>query len=74
MTALAIRGSRFHNGVSRIHGGVSSRICAELWPQIAAEENPIDYVTNGVHVPTFLATGMDGPVRPLPRLRLDASA
>ena len=27
MTALAIRGSRHHNGVSRIHGGVSSRIC-----------------------------------------------
>ena len=25
MTALAIRGSRYHNGVSRIHGGVSQR-------------------------------------------------
>ena len=55
MTALAIRGSRFHNGVSRIHGEVSSRICAGMWPQIEAEENPISYVTNGVHVPTFLA-------------------
>ena len=55
MTALAIRGSRRHNGVSRIHGGVSSRICADLWPQIQAEENPMTYVTNGVHVPTFLA-------------------
>jgi starch phosphorylase len=55
MTALAIRGSRRHNGVSRIHGGVSSRICADLWPQIEAEENPMTYVTNGVHVPTFLA-------------------
>jgi starch phosphorylase len=54
MTALAIRGSRFHNGVSRIHGGVSSRICGHLWPQIESEDNPIDYVTNGVHVPTFL--------------------
>jgi len=56
MTALAIRGSRFHNGVSRIHGEVSSRICAELWPQVEPEENPMDYVTNGVHVSTFLAT------------------
>ena len=55
MTALAIRGSRFHNGVSRIHGGVSSRICASLWPQIESQENPITYVTNGVHVPTFLS-------------------
>ena len=56
MTALALRGSRFHNGVSRIHGDVSSRICGDMWPQIAANENPMDYVTNSVHVPTFLAT------------------
>lgn len=56
MTALAVRGSRFHNGVSRIHGGVSSRICSALWPQIGPEENPLTYVTNAVHVPTFLAT------------------
>ena len=56
MTALAIRGSRHHNGVSRIHGDVSSRICGHFWPQVGPEENPIDYVTNGVHMPTFLAT------------------
>lgn len=55
MTSLAIRGTRFHNGVSRIHGEVSSRICAELWPQIAPDENPMTYITNGVHTPTFLA-------------------
>ena len=55
MTALAIRGSRFQNGVSRIHGAVSAEICAGLWPQIEPAENPIDYVTNGVHVPTFLS-------------------
>jgi starch phosphorylase len=56
MTALAVRGSRFHNGVSRIHGTVSSRMLAGLWPQVPAEENPVAYVTNGVHLPTFLAT------------------
>ncbi|MBS4096094.1 MAG: alpha-glucan family phosphorylase [Sulfuricella sp.] len=55
MTNLAIRGSRRQNGVSRIHGSVSSQICANLWPQIVPEENPMSYVTNGVHVPTFLA-------------------
>jgi len=53
MTALAIRGSRFHNGVSRIHGGVSAEICADMWPEIEPEENPLTYITNGVHVPTF---------------------
>jgi starch phosphorylase len=55
MTALAIRGSRTHNGVSKIHGGVSANICRDLWPQIEPEENPMSYVTNGIHVPTFLA-------------------
>src|SRR5438067_5041790 len=55
MTALAIRGSRYHNGVSRIHGGVSARLLKEFWPQVSPEENPVGYVTNGVHVATFLA-------------------
>lgn len=55
MTSLALRGSRHHNGVSRIHGGVSADICRYLWPQINPAENPMDYITNGVHLPTFLA-------------------
>jgi glycogen phosphorylase len=55
MTALALRGSRHHNGVSRIHGEVSASICRYLWPQILPVENPMEYVTNGVHLPTFLA-------------------
>ncbi|HKK05033.1 MAG TPA: alpha-glucan family phosphorylase [Gammaproteobacteria bacterium] len=55
MTALAMRGSRHHNGVSRIHGSVASRMEGYVWPQIPHDENPIGYVTNGVHVPTFLA-------------------
>ena len=55
MTALAVRTSRQHNGVSRIHGDVSARILAHLWPQIDPAENPMDYVTNGVHLLTFLA-------------------
>ena len=55
MTALAVRGSRHQNGVSRIHRGVSESILKDLWPQVPAEENPVSYVTNGVHVPTFIA-------------------
>jgi starch phosphorylase len=55
MTTLAIHGSRKMNGVSRIHGGVSSEICAKYWAQISPKDNPMSYVTNGVHVPTFLA-------------------
>ncbi len=55
MTALAVRGSRHHNGVSRIHGRVSAEMLKGLWPQVPAEENPVTYVTNGVHAPTFVA-------------------
>jgi len=55
MTTLAVRGSRFHNGVSKIHGEVSARMLGDLWPQIPPEENPITSITNGVHVPTFLS-------------------
>jgi len=55
MTCLALRCSRFHNGVSRIHGRVAAEMEAELWPQIPHRENPITHITNGVHLQTFLA-------------------
>ena len=55
MTSLALRGSRFHNGVSAIHGRVASKMEGYVWPQIPHDENPIDHITNGVHVLTFLA-------------------
>ncbi len=60
MTRLALNGARHINGVSRIHGTVSSRLCADQWPEIRPDENPVGFVTNGVHVPTFLhKTWMD---------------
>lgn len=55
MTRLALHGTRSTNGVSRIHGVVSATLCADHWPEVPAAENPVGYVTNGVHVPTFLA-------------------
>ena len=54
MTRLALRGSAAVNGVSKIHGQVSSRLCASVWPDVPPPENPVGYVTNGVHVATFL--------------------
>ena len=55
MTAFALRGSRFHNGVSRIHGNVASAMESYIWKEVPPYENPISYVTNGIHLPTFLA-------------------
>jgi glycogen phosphorylase len=54
MTWLALNGTRHINGVSRIHGAVSARLCAEAWPEVRPEDNPVGFITNGVHVPTFL--------------------
>ena len=45
MTKLALHGSRHHNGVSRIHGQVSSRILSDMWKQLAPEDSPMDYIT-----------------------------
>ncbi len=56
MTNLALRGSRFHNGVSKIHGDIASEMQSHVWPDIDPVENPISFVTNGVHVSTFLAS------------------
>jgi starch phosphorylase len=49
MPALAIRFSRYVNGVSKIHRDVSRKMWAGLFPGTQPIEVPIDYVTNGVH-------------------------
>ncbi len=54
MTSLAMRGSRFRNGVSRIHGDVASRMEAYIWPEIPPGENPVGYITNGTDVDSYL--------------------
>jgi starch phosphorylase len=55
MTALGLHGSRYRNSVSEIHASVTSEMTHYLWPRVPVGENPISHVTNGVHIPTFLA-------------------
>ena len=55
MTVLALRLSRVSNGESLLHGEVSRRMWAAVWPQFPAEDVPIASVTNGVHFPTWVA-------------------
>jgi len=55
MTSLAIRGSRFRNGVSRIHGDIASAMEADTWPEVEVSENPMGYITNGADVDSYLA-------------------
>jgi starch phosphorylase len=55
MTAFALRTSSKCNGVSRIHGGVTRKMWHSLWPDGTEDEVPITHVTNGVHLPTWIA-------------------
>ncbi len=61
MTATAIRLSARVNGVARKHGEVSRDIWRMLWPQLKVADVPIGHITNGVHLPTWMA----GPMRQL---------
>jgi starch phosphorylase len=54
MSALALRLTAHANGVSRRHGEVSRQMWHSLWPERPVTEVPISYVTNGVHVPTWI--------------------
>ncbi|MBN2021323.1 MAG: alpha-glucan family phosphorylase [Pirellulales bacterium] len=58
MTVLALKLSRRANAVSSLHGHVSRRMWAHLWPWRVEEEIPIGHITNGVHVKSWLAWQM----------------
>ncbi|HPA17410.1 MAG TPA: alpha-glucan family phosphorylase [Verrucomicrobiae bacterium] len=55
MTILALRMSRFANGVSAIHGRVSQRLWQPVWPGVPTEEISIGHITNGIHTSTWIA-------------------
>jgi len=59
MTAFALRMSGHRNAVSRKHGEVACRMWQSLWPNLSEDEVPIDYVTNGIHVPTWIEPKME---------------
>ena len=53
MSVLAVKTSQEVNGVSRIHGRVSREMFNKMWKDFFPNELYIDYVTNGVHYPTW---------------------
>jgi starch phosphorylase len=59
MTVLALRLTGQHNGVSKLHGVVSQKMWQFLWPGLDADEVPIDYITNGIHAPSWVAPEVD---------------
>ncbi len=58
MTVLGLKLSRRANAVSALHGEVSRAMWTGLFPGKSEDAVPIGHITNGVHVPTWLAPQM----------------
>ncbi|MBI1375449.1 MAG: alpha-glucan family phosphorylase [Phycisphaera sp.] len=58
MAVLALRTSDQANGVAELHGKVSRKMWANIWPNVPNEEVPIGHVTNGVHGGTWISPDM----------------
>jgi glycogen phosphorylase len=59
MTALALRSTGAVNAVSQLHRDVTRQMWAPIWPpdqEPATPDKPVRAITNGVHVPTWIAT------------------
>jgi starch phosphorylase len=58
MTILGLRLSRRANAVSALHGEVSRAMWTGLYPGRHEDAVPIGHISNGVHVPSWLAPQM----------------
>jgi len=59
MTVLGLKHSRRANAVSALHGEASRQMWTGLYPDKAEDDVPIGHITNGVHVPSWLAPQME---------------
>lgn len=60
MALLGLRFSGFRNGVSRLHRHVSQQLWQSAWPNLPEDQVPIASITNGVHLPTWVAHQLGG--------------
>lgn len=58
MGILALKVAGKKNGVSKLHGAVSRELFSDVWPEIAPDESPITYVTNGIHTCSWLSPNL----------------
>ena len=81
MTILGLNCSAYNNGVAKLHGIVERDMWKHLWPAFPVDEVPIGHITNGIHVPTWIATdnsilyssvlGPDWDVKPMTESQID---
>jgi starch phosphorylase len=60
MTALALRSAGAINAVSELHGRVTRSMWAPIWKGKEEAERAVSVVTNGVHLPTWIAADLAG--------------
>ena len=60
LTVLALRLASSRNGVSRLHGQVSRKLWAGVWPDLPADEVPITHITNGIHTGSWISHDQAG--------------
>jgi starch phosphorylase len=60
MAIMALKSSSKTNGVSELHKIVSRRMWQEIWPYLPEEDIPIESVTNGIHIPSYISDDMSG--------------
>ncbi len=58
MTVLALKTADHRNAVSQLHGRITRRMWHGLWPEVQEDETPVSHITNGIHVPTWVAPEM----------------
>jgi starch phosphorylase len=58
MTAAALIMSGQRSAVSALHGKVTRKMWHGLWPDVTEEQVPISHITNGIHVPSWIAPTM----------------
>jgi len=58
MAYLAMNFASRINGVSRLHGEVARSMWKHRWPAVPEDEVPIDSVTNGIHIPSWISREM----------------
>jgi len=58
MARLAIREAAAVNGVSRLHRRVTRKMWSDMWEDVPFDEIPVEYVTNGIHIPSWVSHDM----------------
>jgi phosphorylase/glycogen(starch) synthase len=58
MTVLGLKLSNKANAVSKLHGAVCRQMWNSVWKDVAVEEVPIDSITNGIHLTSWIGKEM----------------